>query len=188
MSAYLKSLFSSSIGVWLSACWATIVAFIWPEESYKSSTYAILIIMALDLVTRFYALSKQNGGLLAAIAKKKLQSNKFFKGTFDKLFILAVVLVIGGAAYKITTVDSIAEWLKEAFFALMFFRDVISIFENLRDAGVGGLDNILKVLSKKYKAYIDSGGDSDVLDDGYNSSSTTTSTSSSSTSTDETSV
>ncbi len=116
---------------------------------------AVLGMMALDLITKMFSLSKQNGGLQRAIAGHSISSCKFARGTTDKLLIFGVMLCIGGCAYRITPMTSVATWFMQIIFTLMFLRDSLSIIENLMDAGVQGLGIFKTVVRKKMEEYVD---------------------------------
>lgn len=176
--SYIKNLFENHIFVAAGVVWATIASFLFPEEAYLTAAGAVLGMMVLDLITRLYALSKQNGGFRKAIKGSHITSCAFAKGTTDKLLIFGVMLTICGFAYKISPISAISTWFMQVVFTLMFLRDVLSIIENLMDAGVSGLSVFKKVIKKKMDSYVDSGGDSDTLKDDYTASSSSDSSSS----------
>ena len=64
-------------------------------------------------------------------------------------------MIMCGFAYRLTVISSIALWFTQAVYTLMFFRDVLSIFENFRDAGIKGMGIFEKVVKKKMAEYID---------------------------------
>lgn len=159
---YIKAGPWNEICIALSAAWAFVSKLIFPSDAYGTVTVcAVMVMMTVDLLTKLFALSKQNGGLMPAIASRHINSKGFFYGTRDKIIFLFVMLIIGGCAYRIIPVEAIATWLMTFSFGFMFFRDLLSILENLSDAGVGGLDVIKKVIKKKQKSFIDeaAGGD-----------------------------
>jgi len=152
---YLKGLFENHVFVILGIIWATISSFLFPEEAYLTSAGAVLGMMALDLVTKLYSLARRNNGIKEAIRKRSINSCAFYKGTTDKLLVFGVMLVICGFAYRISQISSLSTWFMQIVFTLMFLRDVLSIIENLMDAGVGGLTIFKKVVKKKMDSYVD---------------------------------
>ncbi len=162
VGSYISKLFENHILVALSAIGAFLYSFFFPEEQYLYSTLAVLGMMALDLITKLYAIKKQAGGWKKSIASCKISSQLFFKGTVDKLLVFGVMLIICGFAYRLTLITQIAIWFTQVVFTLMFLRDTLSIIENLRDAGTKSLGLFEKVVRKKMSEYVD---DSDLLDD-----------------------
>ncbi len=151
---YLKSLFENHVFVILGVIWATISSFLFPEAAYLTAAGAVLGMMMLDLVTKIYSLARQEHGLRRAIRNHRILSNKFAKGTTDKLLIFGVMLVICGFAYRITPIATLSTWFMQIVFTLMFLRDALSIIENLMDAGVSGLSIFKKIVKKKMDDYI----------------------------------
>lgn len=145
----LKRLFENEVLVALGALWACITTFILPTETIAASVTGVLIIMCLDLVTKLYSLAKISGGFRKAFRLRRITSNKFAKGTLDKLILLGVMLVIIGCAYNILLMKDIAIWFSQIVFSIMFLRDALSILENLNDAGIQGLGIFKKLLKRK---------------------------------------
>ena len=163
MISYIKSLFENHICLFVSMAWGAVSTFLLPESAYITASAAVLGMMALDLVTKLYALSKQAGGLRKAFKQHKINSKSFAKGTMDKLIVFGVLLIICGCAYRISPIESLATWFMQVVFSLMFLRDTLSIIENLMDAGVGGLSLFKRIVKKKLNEYVDE-EDSDTMD------------------------
>lgn len=163
MWEYIKNLFDNCIVVAFSAIWAVIAGFIFPEQAFKTAAIAVSVVMLLDLLTKLFSLARQSEGFLKAIRSRTISSSKFWKGTSDKIFVFIIMLIIGGCAYLISPVTDIATWFMQAIFTLMFLRDLLSIVENLSDAGVSGLG----IFRKKIKNKLDEacGGDSSETED-----------------------
>jgi len=150
---YIRNLFNNSFLVGLSTSWGIAAAFLFPDTAILTAAGAVLGIMLLDLLTKLYALSRQAGGLRKAIQGHRITSAKFARGTMDKLIVFGVFLIVGGCAYRISPVASVATGFMQIVFSLMFLRDILSIIENLTDAGVGGLGPFKKVFQKKFDDY-----------------------------------
>lgn len=162
IESYISKLFENHILVALSAIGGFLYSFFFPEERYLYGTVAVLGMMALDLITKLYAIKKQAGGWKKSITSCKISSQLFFKGTVDKLVVFGVMLSICGFAYQLALIAQIAIWFTQVVFTLMFLRDTLSIIENLRDAGIKSLGLFEKVVRKKMSEYVD---DSDLSDD-----------------------
>lgn len=150
---YIKKLFENQILVALSAIGAFLYWLCFPSPEYLYASGAVLGVMVLDLLTKIYALCRQNGGLRKAFLSHHINSNQFAKGTFDKLIVFGVLLTCCGLSYRVSSFTSIAVWFTQLVFTLMFFRDLISILENLSEAGISGLGIIQKLLKKKINEY-----------------------------------
>ena len=151
----IKRLFDNEVVVTLGIIWAWIVSFLFPTPLVATAAGAALIMMVLDLMTKIFALARQNGGLRRAFKCRKISSNKFARGTLDKLIIFGVMLVISGCAYNLMFIPEISTWFAQVIFTIMFLRDALSIIENLHDAGVQGLGLFKKVVKKKLDKYCD---------------------------------
>ena len=145
----IKRYFENDVLIALGTIWAYIVTFLLPTSAIATSVGAVLIIMCLDLVTKLYSLARQSGGLRKAFKCRRISSNKFAKGTLDKLVIFGVMLVINGCAYNLMMIKDIAVWFSQVVFTVMFLRDVLSILENLHDSGIQGLGLFKKLVQKK---------------------------------------
>lgn len=160
----IKRYFENDVIVGLGAVWAWIVTFLFPTPTFTTAAGAVLILMGLDLLTKIFALSKQNGGFRKAVRCRKIASNKFAKGTIDKLLIFGIMLVVSGCAYNLIIIKDIAIWFTQAVYTIMFLRDVLSIIENLNDAGVQGLGLFKHVVKKKLDDYCDTDKEEDSND------------------------
>lgn len=153
--SYIKKLFDNDILLVLSVIGTYAYRFFFPEQQYLYGALAVLAIMLLDLTTRLFALSRQSGGFRKAIKTKKINSTSFIKGTIDKLIVFIVMLILCGCAYRLVVISELAVWFTQIVFTLMFLRDLLSIIENLNDAGVGGLQLFKKAVKKKMNDYFD---------------------------------
>lgn len=157
MGEYLKKLFQVDVLFLISGVGAFLYKFLFPEKQYLYGAGAVLVIMVLDLATKLFSLSRQGGGIRQSIAERKISSRAFARGTFDKLLVFSIMLIICGCAYRLTVISSVAIWFTQLVYTLMFLRDLLSILENLRDAGVGGLRIFEKAVKKKMSEYVDEG-------------------------------
>ena len=155
MGEYLKKLFQVDVLFLISGLGAFLYKFLFPEKQYLYGALAVLVIMVLDLATKLFSLSRQGGGLRRSLAEKKISSRAFARGTFDKLLVFGIMMIICGCAYRLTVISEVALWFTQLVYTLMFLRDLLSILENLRDAGVGGLRIFEKAVKKKMGEYVD---------------------------------
>lgn len=153
--SYLKHLFNNETCIILSAIVTILYNFFFPETQYLYGAIAVLGVMVLDLVTKLYSLKRIAGSWKIAFDTRDINSKNFMRGTIDKLIIFGIMMIICGFAYKLTIISSVAVWFTQIVFTLMFLRDVLSILENLSDAGVKGLNMFKKAVEKKLDDYVD---------------------------------
>jgi len=122
--------------VFISAVGSMLLRFLFPTSEYKLGAAAVLGIIILDVMTKLFELSRNNGGFRKAIKLRKIRSERLAKGTLDKLIVFGIMLIICGFLYNMTIISEIAIWFTQVVFLLMFFRDVLSVLENLSDAGL----------------------------------------------------
>ncbi len=152
---YLKKLFTNKPVVFASIYWARLVSFLFPTTKSLAAAKAVLIIMVVDLFTKIFALVRQNGGLILAIRAKSINSSKLAKGTFDKLIVFGIMLIICGSSYNVLPIKDLSIWFTQTMFTLMFLRDTLSIIENLRDANIAGLGPLKKAVENKISKVVD---------------------------------
>jgi len=153
---YIQKLFKDWILVFFGACWACISDFLFPSAAMRAGAEAVLIVMVLDLLTRLFAQARKAGGYKKAIQAHTIASNKFARGTIDKLVVFGVMLVLCACAYKLTVIEDVARWFTQVVFTIMFLRDTLSIVENLTDAGISNMAVFKKVFKKKLNEVTDS--------------------------------
>lgn len=152
---YIQKIFENHILVFFTAIGAFLYSFLFPDVQYFYSSVAVMGAMVLDLFTKLYALKRQAGGWKKAIYNQYINSFSFFRGTMDKLVVFGVIMIICGLAYKLTVASAIAIWFTQMVYTLMFLRDLLSIFENFRDAGIEGMGIFEKLIKKKIEDYVD---------------------------------
>lgn len=136
IGCYIQSLWENKISVAISAIAITIFNFLFPTSEYRLAAIAVFGVMMLDILTKIFSLARIEGGLLKAFRKRKINSYSLAKGTMNKLIVFGVMIIICGLAYRLTVISEIAIWFTQIVFTLMFLRDVLSILENLSDAGI----------------------------------------------------
>ena len=127
--------------------------YLFPSEEYLVASGAVLGIIILDLITKLYSLTRQSGSFRKAVREKRINSKAFTKGTIDKLIVFGVMLIICSLLYNVAIVSEVAIWFTQATFTLMFFKDVLSILENLDDAGIE-VGVFKYVVRKKMESYL----------------------------------
>ena len=96
---------------------------------------AVGIAIVLDILTKFWALSKCNGGYRAATRDRKIWSRTLWDGTKLKLYAYLVVFILAGLSYRVAPLVQAAVLLATVVYSVIFLREAQSIVENLCDAG-----------------------------------------------------
>lgn len=148
---YLEKITSVG-GVCCGAAVAAINFWIFPEKTLMYAAIAVLIAMVMDVATKYYALSVQNGGYRKARRNCEISSHKFWRGISIKLITYAAIVILAGLSYRITTLEAVGSVLSGVMYGAMFFREVQSITENLHAAG--GDVGWLRALAKKREKQI----------------------------------
>ncbi len=64
----------------LSGIGGAVAYVMFPEQAYLTSCFAIVIMMILDVITKYYAISTKNGGFLRSIRNGNISSNCMWAG------------------------------------------------------------------------------------------------------------
>ena len=124
-----------AINPYLVVAWGLASYVLFPVDSYKTYAMIVLGVLTLDLITKYYAIAKTNGGLLNSIRVGKLTSQAMWLGTRKKLLSYLIIMVFVGLAFRFEELSGIALMIGNLSYAIMFFREMQSIFENMVQAG-----------------------------------------------------
>lgn len=160
MSEYLKGAFENVQPFW-AVLLSAIMYVMFPEQAYLTAFCAVLGVMTLDIMTKYYAIGCRNGGLWNSIKIKEINSNSMWVGTSRKIFSYLIIFIMVGLSYRVSPVAGVATFLGTVVYSVLFLRECQSILENLGDAGsdVGWLLSIVK--KRKKKILDDEGVDED---------------------------
>lgn len=145
----------------LSFFLGTITYILFPEQAYLTAFCAVLGVMVLDVITKYYAIAKNNGGFWKSLKNKHINSNSMWIGTSRKIFTYLIIFIMVGLSYRVSPVAGVTSFLGTVVYAALFFRECQSILENLEDAGsdVRWLLSIVK--NRKNKILKDEGVEED---------------------------
>lgn len=124
-----------AINPYLVVAWGLLSYVLFPVDSYQTYAMIVLGALTLDLITKYYAIAKMNNGLLNSIRIGKLTSQAMWLGTRKKLLSYLIVMVFVGLAYRFEELSALALMIGNLSYAIMFLREVQSIFENMVQAG-----------------------------------------------------
>lgn len=161
LTQYLDKVISGAKPYW--SAFITVICFVmFPDKAYMWSAFALVGAMALDILTKYWYLSKKAGGYRKAVKKKIIFSTTFWVKTSIKLKTYLVVAILSGLAYRVTFLEQIGIFLGTFAYTMMFLREAQSILENLEDAG-GDVGWLIRWTRKKQKQVLEQeGGDTDV--------------------------
>ncbi len=124
---------------------------LFPEQAYLTAFCAVLGVMVLDVITKYYSIAVKHGGFWRSLKDKFINSNSMWVGTSRKIFTYLIIFIMVGLSYRVSPVAGVASFLGTIVYSLLFLRECQSILENLEDAGsdVGWLTAIVKKRKKK---------------------------------------
>ncbi len=106
-----------------------------PERAYLLSLIAVLGAAFLDIITKMYSLSVNDGGYKKAVKNKILFSKTLWKGTEKKIIAYLTVAILTGLSYRVIYLKEAGILLASFVYSVMFMREFQSNVENLVDAG-----------------------------------------------------
>ncbi len=123
-----------------------------PEQAYKSAAVALGIAVLMDIVSKYVAISVNNGGFRNAFREGKIFSKSLWQGTKVKLITYLSISIMVGASYRLNTLPnslaSVSKFMATIVYTVLFLREFQSMLENFRDAGAD-VDWLLVFTRKK---------------------------------------
>jgi len=150
LNGYLKNAFESVQPI-CALLLSAIVFVMFPESSYLTAFCAVVGVMVLDIITKYYSIAVHHGGLWKSIKGKFINSNSMWVGTSRKIFAYLIIFIMVGLSYRVSPVAGVATFLGTVVYSVLFLRECQSILENLNEAGsdVGWLLAIVKKRKNK---------------------------------------
>lgn len=124
-----------AINPYLVVLWGLVSYVLFPVDSYQTYAMIVIGVLTLDLITKYYAIAKTNGGLRHSIRIGKLTSSAMWTGTRKKLLSYLIIMVFVGLAYRFEELSAVALMIGNLSYAIMFLRETQSVFENMVEAG-----------------------------------------------------
>lgn len=147
-----------SVNPYLACFWTLVCWIMFPDAAYIPAAIAVGISIVLDLFTKLYALSVNNGGYKKATEKKVIISDTLWKKTQIKLLAYLTIMILAGLSIRVAPLQQLGIFLATVVYAVIFIRESQSILENLIEAGAEGLRPLLFWLKKKEKQITESEG------------------------------
>lgn len=154
---YLLSAYKKVEGA-LVIIWTAINYVLFPDKAFVSAALSVAGAMIMDIITKYYALSKPYKSFWKAFKAKVINSNTFFEGTKKKLISFLVLMILCGLLVRALPFRDVAVFFGTLVYSIMFVREFQSCIENLIDAGHTELNWLISILKKKEKDLIDQCG------------------------------
>ncbi len=128
---------------------------LFPDRAFFTSIIAVGVTMLLDIITKFWALAKQNQGYRQAVKSRAIYSKTLWDKTKIKLFSYLVIMILAGLSYRVAPLKEMGVFFATVVYAVMFLREGQSVIENLVDGGAD-LKWLLFWMKKKEDQILDS--------------------------------
>lgn len=127
-----------------------------PDQAYVPPTIGLMGALILDVLSKYLAISKQNGGFWNAVRTRKISSESMWRGTYKKLISILVVMICCGLLVRFTLfLPGIASTVTTIAYGFMFYCEVQSVLENMMDAGYDDLNWFLKLIKRRQAELFD---------------------------------
>lgn len=156
MGEYLKNAFENAQPFW-AILLSSIMYIMFPEQAYLTAFCAVLGVMLLDIITKYYAIGCKNGGLWKSLKTRKINSNSMWAGTSRKIFSYLIIFIMVGLSYRVSPIAGMAAFLGTVVYSVLFLRECQSILENLDDAGCD-VEWLLTIVKKRKKKILEDEG------------------------------
>jgi hypothetical protein len=133
----------------VAVLWAAATWLLFPEKSFEIMCVATWVAVALDLLTRWNAIFKKNGGIVKSFKSKAWNSETMFEKTKTKIIAYLVIQILAGLSVRFVTIPYICNAVATGVYSFIFFREFASNIENLIDAGADYLQPLLFWVKKK---------------------------------------
>ena len=134
MSEYLQKVFDT-----VKPAYAVFIGMVmyalFPEDAYIPAFYAVIVVMVLDILTKYYCVAHNNNGLICCLKTGKLRSDTLWRGTSRKIMDYLIIFIMVGLSYRVAPVAGVIVFLGTVVYGFIFLRECQSILENLEEAG-----------------------------------------------------
>jgi hypothetical protein len=133
----------------------SILAFLIGYPAQQAILIAALVLFVTDIMTRFYAIGIQNKGLIKAFKNGKLSSRGFWNGFLTKAIGYFIILTIANLSLITPQISIVSIGIATVLYVGLFFYEIISNMENLRDANFLAAIPILNKLKKEQEKFLE---------------------------------
>lgn len=142
-----RDIWQSKLSRLVTLVWAGFCYLIEPDAAFV----AVMILVVFDLLSKFVAISVQQGGFIAAVLNGSLTSRKAFLGIFVKLVSYFMLGTLTVQVRYVGWGEGAVALSKTFVYSFLFMVEAISILENLIQAGCLSLKPLLKRLQERIR-------------------------------------
>lgn len=160
---FFEHLFNATCNVFF---WIiTLLAWLIGYPAQNTILVCVLVFFVLDFVTKFYSISVVNKGIVNAFMCGKFSSRSFINGFIAKIVAYFITLTIIHFADCTPQLSAIGTVLNPLLYSALFFYEIVSNLENLRDAKNKFAIKILKIVNKQKDAFCSTENITDIISD-----------------------
>jgi phage-related holin len=140
----LTQVIDSQIAKWIAGCFASLWAFVGPSEASKGVSFALIVLVALDMAT----------GVRVSIKRGNFLSSRCWNRIIDKILAYGVLILLPGIVKNGLPEY---EWLTPVtlfVLGMAAFGEFISLTENLGNLGLTWVKPIAKALRVRFGSMI----------------------------------
>ncbi len=125
---------------WAMWAWSAVVGYLmWLVGGPSVALSALFTVMGIDFACKLVAESVKAGGFFRAIRLGTVRSKKAFTGTALKFFGYFALAAAAHQLRRVTPFPQLSEVLSSAVYMFLVIVELISITENLDEAGLSSL-------------------------------------------------
>lgn len=107
-----------------------------PNSAMLAYAGTLTLTVGFDILTKFYAITKSNDGIINAFKFGRWNSNSFWVGSRKKIIDIGVIFIICGLTVRFSNGIEIAGLAFTTFaYSVMMLREIQSVCENMIEAG-----------------------------------------------------
>ncbi|MHB8122578.1 MAG: phage holin family protein [Desulfuromonadaceae bacterium] len=120
-----------------------------PNASYMPAIAAVWAAVIIDILTRLFANSRNNGGFFKAIRVQAISSDTLWNRTVVKVVAYLSLQILAGLSLRVLPLEQLSIAVSTIVYSFLFIREATSVVENLIEAGADDLKPLLFWLRKK---------------------------------------
>lgn len=129
-----------------------------PNAAYMPAIAAVWVAVILDILTRLFANSRNNGGFIKAVRERAISSDTLWNRSVVKVVAYLSVQILAGLSMRVLPLEQLSVAVSTVVYSFLFIREATSVVENLIEAGATDLKPLLFWLRRKENALTDNQG------------------------------
>lgn len=123
-----------------------------PDAAYMPAIAAVWAAVILDILTRLFANSRNNGGFIKAVRERAISSDTLWNRSVVKVVAYLSMQILAGLSMRVLPLEQLSIAVSTVVYSFLFIREATSVVENLVEAGANDLKPLLFWLRKKESA------------------------------------